>query len=79
MIEQTGEVIRPDGTFRRMTYAKNSWKDRMVEAGLHQVGLGQSEARSGRPVATTYNAVMLQELWRDCFEAFEIRQAHIFP
>lgn len=74
MIEQIREVIRPNGVFKFMVYAKNSWKDAMIEAGLDQ-----PEAQSGCPIATTYDAVMLQELLRGRFEALEIRQAHIFP
>ena len=74
LIEQIREVIRPDGVFKFMVYAKNSWKDAMIEAGLDQ-----PEAQSGCPIATTYDSVMLQELLRGCFEAVEITQAHIFP
>jgi SAM-dependent methyltransferase len=74
MIEQIRKVIRPDGVFKFMVYAKNSWKDAMIEAGLDQ-----PEAQTGCPIATTYDSAMLQDLLRGCFETEEVRQAHIFP
>ena len=74
MIEQIRKVIRPDGVFKFMVYAKNSWKDAMIE-----VGLDQPEAQAGCPIATTYDSAMLQDLLRGCFEAVEVTQAHIFP
>jgi hypothetical protein len=56
-----------------MIYAKNSWKNIMIEAGLDQ-----PEAQSGCPVASTFT----QEEVRGLLEGFhilEIRQDHIFP
>lgn len=33
VIEDIRKVIKPDGLFRCMLYARNSWKDAMIEAG----------------------------------------------
>jgi SAM-dependent methyltransferase len=74
MVEQIRKVVRSDGVFKFMVYAKNSWKSAMIDAGLDQ-----PEAQSGCPIATTYDPSMLQELLRGCFEAVEVRQEHIFP
>ena len=67
-------VIKDDGEFRLMVYAKNSWKDAMIEAGLDQ-----PEAQTGCPIATTYDETMVRALMKGLFEVTEMRQAHIFP
>ena len=36
IVEEIRKVIRNDGEFRCMLYAKNSWKDIMIEAGFDQ-------------------------------------------
>jgi ubiquinone/menaquinone biosynthesis C-methylase UbiE len=67
-------VIKDDGEFRLMVYAKNSWKDAMIDAGLDQ-----PEAQTGCPIATTYDETMVRALMKGLFEVTEMRQAHIFP
>ena len=74
IVREVRDVIRDDGEFRLMVYAKNSWKDAMIEAGLDQ-----PEAQAGCPIATTYTEEMLLALTRDLFKIDRIRQAHIFP
>jgi SAM-dependent methyltransferase len=74
VVEQVRRVVKEDGEFRLMLYAKNSWKDAMIEAGLDQ-----PEAQSGCPIATTYTEAMVHGLLRGLFEATDIRQDHIFP
>lgn len=75
VLAQARRVIRPDGEFRLMLYAKDSWKDAMIEAGLDQ-----PEAQSGCPIAFTYTQDEVRALLRGAgFEATEIRQDHIFP
>jgi SAM-dependent methyltransferase len=74
VVEQIRKVIKADGEFRLMLYAKNSWKDAMIEGGFDQ-----PEAQSGCPIATTYTEEMVQTLVRGLFKTTEIRQAHIFP
>ena len=36
VLRQARKVIRPNGEFRLMLYAKDSWKDAMIDAGLDQ-------------------------------------------
>ena len=74
VVEQIRKVIKTDGEFRMMLYAKNSWKDAMIEAGLDQ-----PEAQTGCPIATTYTEAMVRDLTKGLFEVVEARQAHIFP
>jgi len=74
IVEQIRKVIRDDGEFRCMLYAKNSWKDIMIEAGFDQ-----PEAQRGCPIATTYTVEMVHDLFRGLFEVTSMAQAHIFP
>ena len=61
--------------FRFMVYAKNSWKNCMIEAGLDQ-----PEAQFGCPIANTYTVEEISNLLQAAgFEANEIKQDHIFP
>lgn len=59
--------------FRLMMYAKNSWKNAMIDAGLDQ-----PEAQLGCPVAYTYSEDEMRQLLKD-FNITELRQDHIFP
>ena len=74
IIEEVRKVIRNDGEFRCMLYAKNSWKDIMIEAGFDQ-----PEAQHGCPYATTYTPQMLHDLYRGLFDVVSAEQTHIFP
>ncbi|HEY0420750.1 MAG TPA: class I SAM-dependent methyltransferase [Acetobacteraceae bacterium] len=75
VIRQARRAIRPDGEFRLMMYAKDSWKDAMIEGGFDQ-----PEAQSGCPIAFTYTAAEMRALLRSCdFAAVSIAQDHIFP
>ena len=74
VIENIRKVIRPDGEFRMMLYAKNSWKDVMIEFGFDQ-----PEAQFGCPIATTYTEDSACDLVSGLFDVIEIRQDHIFP
>ena len=74
IVEEIRKVIRDDGEFRCMLYAKNSWKDIMIEAGFDQ-----PEAQRGCPIATTYTVEMVHDLFRGLFEVASVTQAHIFP
>jgi hypothetical protein len=57
-----------------MLYAKNSWKDAMIEAGLDQ-----PEAQFGCPIATTYTTEDVRRLIDGLFTLTSVEQAHIFP
>jgi len=72
--EQIAKVIKPSGTLKCMLYAKNSWKNAMINAGLDQ-----PEAQNGCPIAFTYTKEEIKNLLDGLFEVTEVRQAHIFP
>jgi SAM-dependent methyltransferase len=58
-----------------MLYAKNSWKQKMID-----VGLDQPEAKFGCPIANSYDREELEVIFAQCglrLEAFQ--QDHIFP
>jgi ubiquinone/menaquinone biosynthesis C-methylase UbiE len=74
VFEQIRRVIKPSGELRFMVYAKNSWKDAMIEAGFDQ-----PEAQTGCPIATTYSGELLAERLQGLFSISSVRQAHIFP
>lgn len=73
IIANIRDVLSPEGEFKLMMYAKNSWKNIMIEHGFDQ-----PEAQSGCPVAYTYSHDELRSLLHD-FDVIEIRQDHIFP
>lgn len=74
IVGEIRKVIRNNGEFRCMLYAKNSWKDIMIEAGFDQ-----PEAQPGCPIATSYTVEMAHDLFRGFFEISSLSQAHIFP
>ena len=74
VIDAARRVIRPDGEFRLMLYARNSWKALMIEAGLDQ-----PEAQFGCPIALTFTEDDVRRLLDGAFEVETITQDHIFP
>ncbi len=75
VIRQARQAIHPDGEFRLMLYARDSWKDTMIGAGFDQ-----PEAQSGCPIAFTYSQAEVRHMLRaNDFLATEISQDHIFP
>lgn len=75
VIGEARKLIAKDGEFRVMLYAKNSWKDIMIEAGLDQ-----PEAQAGCPVAFRYTHDEVRALFAgQGFEVTRIDQTHIFP
>ena len=75
VVREVRKVIKRDGEFRLMLYAKNSWKAIMIEAGLDQ-----PEAQSGCPIAFTYSHNEATELLEGAgFCIISIEQKHIFP
>ena len=74
VIEHIQRYLRPGGTVKIMVYARNSWKNYMIEAGLDQ-----PEAQWGCPVVHTYTPKSLTALLGPDFEIEEIIQDHIFP
>ena len=68
-------LIAPDGVLKVMVYARGSWKDIMIEAGLDQ-----PEAQAGCPIAYRYSREEGRALLaRAGFTATSIEQTHIFP
>lgn len=63
-----------DGTseFRLMLYARESWKDIMVESGIEQC-----EAQPGCPIAKTFTRKQVEELLCD-YQIISMDQTHIF-
>lgn len=72
-IEQIKQFMDISSELRMMLYAKNSWKNAMIDAGFDQ-----PEAQSGCPVAFTYTAEEIRSLLKG-FEVLDITQDHIFP
>jgi ubiquinone/menaquinone biosynthesis C-methylase UbiE len=72
-VRQIQRYMTNASELRMMLYAKNSWKNIMIEAGLDQ-----PEAQSGCPVAFTFTQQEVRDLLED-FRVLEIRQDHIFP
>lgn len=56
-----------------MVYAKNSWKNFLIESGMEQ-----PEAQYGCPIAYTYTKNDIYDLLKD-FKILSIYQDHIFP
>lgn len=73
IVAETRKFMGPQSEFRLMLYAKNSWKNILIEAGFDQ-----PEAQSGCPIAFTYTQDEVRALMQD-YEVIDIRQDHIFP
>jgi len=73
IVEGVKQYLAPDGEFRLMLYAKNSWKSVMIEGGFDQ-----PEAQTGCPIAFAYTHDEIRDLLNG-YEVLDIRQDHIFP
>lgn len=73
IINNVKKILSPEGEFRLMLYAKNSWKNIMIENQFDQ-----PEAQSGCPIAFTYSKEEIFKLL-DGFNIIDLRQEHIFP
>jgi SAM-dependent methyltransferase len=73
IVAEVKRYLGPGSEFRLMLYAKQSWKNIMIEAGFDQ-----PEAQSGCPIAFTYTHEEVRALLRD-YDIVELRQDHIFP
>src|ERR1035437_763903 len=65
--------MHADSEFRLMLYAKESWKNIMIEAGLDR-----PEAQSGCPIFQTYTKQDILNLMV-VYDVLDITQTHIFP
>jgi 2-polyprenyl-3-methyl-5-hydroxy-6-metoxy-1,4-benzoquinol methylase len=73
IIKNVYNVLAPGGEFRFMVYAKNSWKQAMINKGLDQY-----EAQAGCPYAKSYTKDDIHELLEPNFEILRLRQDHCF-
>ena len=73
IISEIKKYMNENSVLKIMLYAKNSWKNYMIEAGLDQ-----PEAQYGCPIANTYTKEDVVELMGG-YEVLSIEQDHIFP
>ena len=73
IISEIKKYMNKDSTLKIMLYAKDSWKNYMIESGLDQ-----PEAQYGCPIANTYTKDDIVELL-DGYDIISIKQDHIFP
>jgi len=73
IISEIKKYMNENSTLKIMLYAKDSWKNYMIEAGLDQ-----PEAQYGCPIANTYTKQEVINLL-DGYEVLSIEQDHIFP
>lgn len=73
IISEIKKYMNKDSVLKIMLYAKDSWKNYMIDAGLDQ-----PEAQYGCPIANTYTKDEVVELL-DGYEVISIEQDHIFP
>ena len=74
-LSQIRTLCDSDTKFKIMMYAKNSWKQKMIDAGLDQ-----PEAQYGCPIANSYyQSEVIEILKKSMFKVEKITQDHIFP
>lgn len=73
IIDNIHKVLKPNGEFKFLVYAKNSWKYAMIRKGLDQY-----ESQAGCPYAQTYTKEDVYSLLKDKFQVDRIRQDHCF-
>lgn len=73
IVDGVAQFMDQSSEFRLMLYAKDSWKDIMIESGIEQC-----EAQSGCPIASTFTREQVKELLHQ-YEIVSIEQTHIFP
>ena len=72
-IKNVAELLGPNGEFRFMVYAKNSWKYAMIQKGLDQF-----EAQADCPYAEAFTKDEIARLLDGIFKIERIRQDHCF-
>lgn len=73
IISEIKKYMNENSILKIMLYAKDSWKNYMIESGLDQ-----PEAQYGCPIAKTYTKQDVVELLEG-YEVLSIEQDHIFP
>jgi 2-polyprenyl-3-methyl-5-hydroxy-6-metoxy-1,4-benzoquinol methylase len=75
VLENCKKLLKEDGILKIMVYAKNSWKNVMIQNGLDQY-----EAQNGCPLANTYTKDEITKiLENNGFKVNKIYKRHIFP
>jgi 2-polyprenyl-3-methyl-5-hydroxy-6-metoxy-1,4-benzoquinol methylase len=72
-ISEIKKYMEPTSELRVMLYAKNSWKQFLIDAGMDQ-----PEAQAGCIIANSYSIEDINRLFCD-FNIDSIEQDHIFP
>jgi len=73
-LDNIRDALVPNGEFRMLVYAKNSWKYAMIQKGLDQF-----EAQAGCPYAKAYTKEEIYQLLNSReLEVLRIRQDHNF-
>lgn len=68
-------LMDSESVFKMMVYAKNSWKNALIKAGLDQ-----PEAQHGCPIANTYTKLEIENTLQTCgFKVLDIHKDHVFP
>jgi len=73
IISEIKNYMDKDSVLKIMLYAKDSWKNYMIESGLDQ-----PEAQYGCPIANTYTRNEVIDLLEG-YDIISIEQDHIFP
>jgi SAM-dependent methyltransferase len=73
VVSGLSSILADDGEVRAMLYAKNSWKNILINAGWDQ-----PEAQDNCPQAVTYTHAEARELFKD-FDNVHVEQDFIFP
>ncbi len=73
IIDNVYNALKPGGEFRFMVYARDSWKQAMINKGLDQY-----EAQDGCPYAKSYTKDEISNLLGDLFHIERLRQDHCF-
>ena len=74
-LKEIRKLCKANSVLKFMVYARHSWKNAMISAGLDQ-----PEAQSGCPLANAYSKEEIEILLKECsFQPSEIKQTHIFP
>jgi ubiquinone/menaquinone biosynthesis C-methylase UbiE len=73
IIQEMRPYMHEQSVLKLMIYAKDSWKNIMIENGFDQ-----PEAQSGCPIAFTYTREEARKLL-DGFDIIDMQQEHIFP
>lgn len=72
IVKNVYKLLKPNGTFKLMLYAKHSWKQMLIDNNVEQY-----EAQNNCPLAYTYTRDDVYKLLSD-FINIDIKQTHIF-